>query len=114
MASHAFGQVRTATLLQLQEDEETKDKKKKPKKGFLSCSTRKEQGSAVASWKVDPPGETSCGLDDGSAHRSKSVPSWGGELKQRGLPLIGSSHGTPGSEVKRSSFSVSNVPLPPK
>ena len=51
----------------------TKDTKKKPKKGFLSCFTRKEQGSAVASGKVDPPGETSCGLDDGSAHRSKSA-----------------------------------------
>ena len=83
----------------------TKETKEKPKKGFSSrsaSSTTKEQGSAMASGKSDPPGEASCGHDDGSAR--KSVSSSEGDPKRRGLPASGGSHGTPGEKVESSNF----------
>ena len=45
---------------------------------------------------------TVCGQDDdslsGELHSARLKSSSGGELKQRGLPLSGGSHGTPGGE----------------
>ena len=87
--------------------------KEKPKKGFSSrsaSSTTKEQGSAMASGKSDPPGEASCGHDDGSAR--KSVSSLGGDPKRRGLPPSGGSHGTLGVKVKSSNFSSAQRSAP--
>ena len=52
---------------------------------------------------------TVCGQDDdslsGELHFARLKSSSGGELKQRGLPLSGGSHGTPGAKVKLSSSS---------
>ena len=52
---------------------------------------------------------TVCGQDDdslsGELHSARLKSSSGGELKQRGLPLSGGSHGTPGAKVKLSSSS---------
>ena len=93
----------------------TKETKEKPKKGFTSRSSNsshKEQGSSVASGKASLSGETSCGHDDGNAHRNLSVPSSGGDPKRRGLPPSGGSHGTPGAKVKLSSFSSAQSSTP--
>ena len=91
----------------------TKKTKEKAKKGFSSrsaSSTTKEQGSAMASGKSDPPGEASCGHDDGSTR--KSVSSSGGDPKRRGLPRSGGLHGTPGAKVKSSNFSSAQRSTP--
>ena len=59
---------------------------------------------------------TVCGQDDdslsGELHSARLKSSSGGELKQRGLPLSGGSHGTPGAKVKLSSSSFAQRSTP--
>ena len=59
---------------------------------------------------------TVCGQDDdslsGELHSARLKSSSGGEPKQRGLPLSGGSHGTPGAKVKLSSSSFAQRSTP--
>ena len=59
---------------------------------------------------------TVCGQDDdslsGELHSARLKSSSGGELKQRGLPLSGGSHGTPGAKVRLSSSSFAQRSTP--
>ena len=59
---------------------------------------------------------TVCGQDDdslsGELHSACLKSSSGGEPKQRGLPLSGGSHGTPGAKVKLSSSSFAQRSTP--